>query len=317
MRTSSHVRVVLLATFAWVLAAATASAQGVFYLRSGSLLSVEAPAAGSATATLATRIPAGEDFLLATFSSAPLDHDIVVGDARGVVFLGTGRPGMDGCARVTMTLARLTGAAQSMVATGAAVTTIRPRRKVTEPIIVPMALADTLVAASGDRLVFQVRVRNECGGERNVSVLYDSVGRASRVELVMVGATTTTTSTTTTTTTIPQTCLDTATGIAGVRCRLEAVDVIIRGTSPASLGGPRFAARLSRKIERALTFVRAAELVEATPRRLRKARRQVARFLTQVARGRGNGRVAPDVGDSLSGLAQGAASGLDALVAGG
>ena len=317
MRTSSRVRVVLLATFAWVLAAATASAQGVFYLRSGSLLSPEAPAPGATTATLSTRIPAGEDALLATFTSAPVDHDLVVTEARGVVFLGTGRPGMDGCARVTMSLARLTGAAQGTVASGMLVTTIRPRRKVTEPIIVPMALADQLVAAAGDRLVFQVRVANLCGGDRNVSVLYDSVGRASRVEMIVSGATTTTTTSTTTTTTVPPTCLDTATGIAGVRCRLEAMDAVVRGASPASLGGTRFAGRLSRRIDRALTFVRAAELVEATPRRLRKVRRQVGRFLAQLARGRGNGRVAPEVGDPLATLAQGASSGLDALLAGG
>jgi hypothetical protein len=316
MRTSSRARVVLLLTVAWALAAATASAQSVLYLHSGGLLSVDAPAPGGTTAVVSTRLPSGEDALLASFTSAPFDHDLSVGDVRGVVFLGTGRPGMDGCARVTLSLSRLTGAAQTIVASGMRVTTIRPRRKVIDPIIVPMSVSTAMVAAQGDRLVFDVRVSNECGGERNVAVLYDSVGRASRVELVPEGVTTTTTSTTSTTTTLPATCLDTATGIAGVRCRLEAMDAILRGASPAALGGPRFANRLSHRVDRALTFVRAAELVEATPRRLRKGRRQITRFLAQLARGRSTGRVAPELGEPLVSLAQGAGGGLDALLVG-
>jgi hypothetical protein len=315
MRTSSRARVVVL-TIAWALAAATASAQEVFYLRAGGVLSPDAPAAGATTVTLSTRIPSGESALLASFTSAPLDHDLVVAETRGVVFLGTGRPGMDGCAHVTMSLVRLTGAAETQVATGDRVTTIRPRRKVSDPIVVPMAIADGLVVPSGDRLVFDVRVANECGGERNVSVLYDSLGRPSRLELVVSGVTTTTTTSTSSTTTLPATCLDTATGIAAVRCRLEAMDTIVRGTSPASLGGVVFAGRLARKIDRALTFVRAAELVEATPRRLRKARRQLVRFAVQLGRGRSTGRVAPEVGDPLGSLAQGATAGLQILVGG-
>ena len=316
MRTSSRARVVLLTTIAWALAAATASAQEIFYLRAGGVLSPDAPPAGATTASISTRIPSGENALLASFTSAPLDHDLVVSDARGVVFMGTGRPGMDGCARVGMSLTRLAGAAETQIADGERVTTLRPRRKVTDPIVVPMAISDGLVVPAGDRLVFDVRVGNECGGERNVSVLYDSFGRASRLELVVAGATTTTTTTTSTTTTLPATCLDTATGIAAVRCRLEAMDAIVRGSSPASLGGPVVAGRLSRRIDRALPFVRAAELVEATPRRLRKARRQLVRFTTQLARGRSTGRVAPEVGDPLGSLAQGATAGLQALVGG-
>src|SRR5262249_53420404 len=88
MRTSSRARVVLLMTIAWALAAATASAQEIFYLRAGSVLSPASPPAGAATASLSTRIPRGEDALLASFTSAPLDHDLVVSAARGVVFLG-------------------------------------------------------------------------------------------------------------------------------------------------------------------------------------------------------------------------------------
>jgi hypothetical protein len=319
MRTSSRARVVLLLTVVWALAAATASAQSVLYLRSGTVLSENAPQSGAATAALSTRIPGGEDTLLGTFVSAPLDHDLVVDEVRGVVFLGTGRPGMDGCAHVSMVLSRLTAAPETIVASGTLTTSIRPRRKVSDPVIVPMGLSAPLVAGPGDRLAFYVTVGNECGGERSVAILYDSVSRASRVELVLPGPSTTTTSTTTpssTTTTLPPSCLDTATGLAGVRCRLETMDGIVRAASPASLGGPRFLGRLGRRIDRALTFVRAAELVDATPRRLRKGRGQVMRFVGQLARGRATGRVAPEVGDPLASLAEGAAGGLSALLVG-
>jgi hypothetical protein len=171
---------------------------------------------------------------------------------------------------------------------------------VTDPIIVPMAVSDGLVVPAGDRLVFDVRVANECGGERNVSVLYDSLGRASRLELVVPGVTTTTTTSSTTTTTLPVTCLDTATGIAAVRCRLEAMDAIVRGTSPASLGGPAFAGRLARRIDRALTFVRrrarrgdaaTASQGAAPARAVRRAARARPLDGSGRARGRGSARL--------------------------
>jgi hypothetical protein len=321
MRASLRAVATLLVATAVPLVVSTASAQDLYYLRTGTLLSPEAPPSGAATALLSTKIPAGENALLATFTSAMFAADVVLSDARAVVFLGTGRPGMDGCARVTATLGRLAGAAQATVASGTIVTTIRPRRRVTDPIIVPLAVSDATLAAPGDRIVLQVRVTNECGGERNVSVMYDSVGRPSRVELLVNGATTTTTTTTTldattsTTTTLPPSCLVTATELAAVRCRLEAMDGILRGTSPADLGGARFRDRLERRVERALALARAAELLAPTKRRLKRARKQLARFAQLVDKGRGDGRVATEVGGTLSSLAQGATSGLDALLA--
>ena len=324
MRTFSRVCVVFSSLFVWALAAATASAQDVLYLRAGAVLSATPPAAGATTAVISKTLPAGEDALLGSFASEPFDHEVVLGQVRSLVYLGTGRPGMDGCAVVTTSLVRLTGQAQSTVASGTLETSILPRRQVIDPIVVPMPLVDPLVAAAGDRVIFEVRVANQCGGERRLVLLYDSVGRASAVELYAPGATTSTTTTTlvgettsTSTTTLPPTCLETATGLALVRCRLETMDGIIRGSSPAMLGGPRFKRRLERRIDRALTSVRAAELIEATPRRVRKGRRQVVRFLAQLSRGQGNGRVAREVGDPLAVLAQGAMSGLDAILVGG
>ena len=311
MRTSPRARIVLLLTFGWVLAATAASAQDVYYLRSGGLLSPTPPPAGSATVIQTTSVPSGQDRLLGSFTSTPLDHDVTAAEARGIVYIGTGRPGMDGCARVTMSLVRQTGASQVDVAKGTIVTSIRSRKNVTAPIVVPLVIDDPLVAATGDRIVFHVRVANDCGGERNVSILYDSYGRASSVELVVPGVTTTTTSTT-----LPATCLDSATGLAAVRCRLEAMDAIVRHTSPAMLGGVRFAARLSRRVDRALTFVRAAEL-QPTPRRLFKSRRQLGRFATLLAHGRSDGRVAAEVGDPLGTLAEGATANLEAFIFGG
>jgi hypothetical protein len=319
MRTSSRARVVLLSAVVWALAVATASAQEAFYLRAGGILSPVPPAPGSATATLTTRIEPGDDALLGTFVSDPSENDVVVGQVLGVVYLGTGRPGMDGCAHVTYTLSRVTSGAKEVVANGSLDTSIRGRRNVVDPIVVPMPVTTSLVASTGERLAFDVRVQNLCGGERRVSILYDSVGRASAVELYAPGATTTSTTVTTTTTaagattttaTLPPTCRETATGLAAVRCRLEAMDALIRQSSPASLGGQRFVTRLSRRVARALTFVRAAELIEATPGRIRKARKQVSKFSTQLGRGRSNGRVDRQIGDPLAALAQGAKSGL-------
>ena len=319
MRTSSRARVVfLLAVVSWALAAVTASAQETLYLRAGGNLSPVAPAPGSATAILTTRIAPGDDALLGTFVSDPRENDVMVGQVLGVVYLGTGRPGMDGCAHVTYTLSRVTGGAKELVASGTLDTSIRGRRNVVDPIVIPMPLTTSLVASTGERLSFDVRVQNLCGGERRASILYDSVGRASAVELYAPGATTSTTVTTTTTAagattttaTLPPTCLETATGLAAVRCRLEAMDTLIRQSSPASLGGQRFVTRLSRRVARALTFVRAAELIQPTPGRIRKARKQVSKFSTQLGRGRSVGRVDPQVGDPLAALAQGAKSGL-------
>jgi hypothetical protein len=47
------------------------------------------------------------------------------------------------------------------------------------------------------------------------------------------------------------------------------MDTLIRQSSPASLGGQRFVTRLSRRVARALTFVRAAEHNQPPPGRIR------------------------------------------------
>jgi hypothetical protein len=94
------------------------------------------------------------------------------------------------------------------------------------------------------------------------------------------------------------------------------MDGILRATSPASLGGPRFLRRLSRRVQKSLRFVRAAEVIGPTPRRLRKGRRHVGRFVVLLGRGQADGRVAREVGDPLLSLANGAASGLDAALVG-
>jgi hypothetical protein len=307
---------------ACLLSGATASAQNVFHLRAGGILHPDPPADGSNTAVASKVVPNGENPLISTFISDELPQDLLFNEARAVLYLGTGRPGMDGCARVTTSIARVAGAVQTAVASGELQTTIRPRRHVIDPVVVAMAIGDSLLASAGDRIVLQVRVANECGGERNVSLMYDSAGRPSRIELVVTAATTSTTTgvspttATTTTTTLPLTCLDMATGLAGVRCRLEAIDTIIRTSSPASLGGRRFVGRLARRVERALALVRASELIEATPRRLRRGRRQVMRFSAQLARGRSDGRVAVEVGGPLYALSSGAVAGLSALLGG-
>jgi hypothetical protein len=150
--------------------AATASAQETLYLRAGRHPLALSPAPGAATATLTTRIEPGDDALLGTFVSDPGESDVLVGRVLGIVYLGTGRPGMDGCAHVTYTLSRVTGGAKETVANGSLDTSIRGRRNVVDPIVIPMPLTTSLVASTGERLAFDVRVQNLCGGERRVSI---------------------------------------------------------------------------------------------------------------------------------------------------
>src|SRR5262249_14361177 len=75
MRTFSHGRVILPLVF-WAFATSVASAQSIFYLRAGSLLSQEAPGAAGTTAMISTTVPNGEDILIGTFASVPVGHDV-------------------------------------------------------------------------------------------------------------------------------------------------------------------------------------------------------------------------------------------------
>jgi hypothetical protein len=116
-----------------------------------------------------------------------------------------------------------------------------------------------------------------------------------------------------TTTTQPTTCVDTAVGLAAVRCRLDLVANVLRTTPVDRLGGRRAATRLRRSLGRASVHLAAAELRGMTAGRLGAVAKDVHRFRKQVVRA--NGRIAGDVSDRLLGLVDGAADHLGALAA--
>jgi hypothetical protein len=238
--------------------------------------------------------------LLGSFASDPFDHDVVLGQVRSLVYLGTGRPGMDGCAVVTTSLVRLTGSAQSTVASGTLETSILPRRQVIDPIVVPMPLVDPLVAAAGDRVIFEVALLTSAAASAASCCSYDSVGRASAVELYApgdhvdhdhyAGATTSTT-----TTTLPDVSRD-----RDRLLRAAGSKRWITSDRRPRWGGPRFSGAFERRIDR--SPVRAALIRD--PRRVRKAAARSS-APTQLSRGQGNGRVARGR-RSAAALAQGA-----------
>jgi hypothetical protein len=124
-----------------------------------------------------------------------------------------------------------------------------------------MAIATPLAAAPSDRLVFDVRVRND-GGRRSVFLLYASVGRASHLSccrrrhdhgddehhhLDDAGPT----------------CLDVATGLAGFAAG-SGHGQDMRHVA-ASLGSVRFAARLSGRGPRSPSSAARADQGHAAP----------------------------------------------------
>src|SRR5262245_40442526 len=116
-----------------------------------------------------------------------------------------------------------------------------------------------------------------------------------------------------TTTTQPTTCVDTAIGLAAVRCRLGLVADVLRTTPVDRLGGRRSAKRLRRILGRASFHLAAAELRGMTAGRLGAVTKDLHRFRKQVVHA--NSRIAGDVGHRLLELVDGAADHLGALAA--
>jgi hypothetical protein len=241
MRPSSRAPVLVLLTLGWVLAAATASAQSAYYLRRGGLLALDPPAANSTAAVVSASLPSGGAALLASFASATLTADVLADGVAADLYLGTGKSGMNGCASISVTLSRTHGTTSTVVATGDLTTSIGPRHDITGPIGVPLTAGQPLLAATGERLVFAVRVANHCAEARTVSLLYDAPERASALAMTPVAPTSTTSttvlpgaSTTSTTTLAPLDCLATAAGLAAVDCRLTRIQEMLQAASPSS-----------------------------------------------------------------------------------
>jgi len=116
-----------------------------------------------------------------------------------------------------------------------------------------------------------------------------------------------------TTTTQPTTCVDTAVGLAAVRCRLGLVADVLRTTPVDELGGRPSAKRLRRCLGRASVHLAAAERRGMTRGRLDAVAKDVKHFRKQVVRA--SGRIPGDVDDRLLVLVDGTIAEMGALVA--
>jgi hypothetical protein len=115
----------------------------------------------------------------------------------------------------------------------------------------------------------------------------------------------------TTSTTAPaETCLDTASGIDAVRCRLSFMSQDIATASEADLGGKKLAQKLASRIAKAQTLV--GDPVK--PRRLKKAGHQLKAFSKQLGSAVGGGKVKAEFGTPLEVLATDAQNELAGLV---
>ena len=302
----------LLLALAAVLTASSARAVQTFHLRSNALLSPFPPDAAATTQQIDVYVHDNEDALIGSFTSGLLAADVIAGGASAAVFLGTGQNGMDGCAHVTVNLVRLSTSAT--VATGTVLTSLVARRQVTGPVNVPLTIGASPLAATSERFVLQLRVTNSCGSARTVSLLYDSPGRDGRIDITPPTTTTTTLGTApTTTTTVPWSCLDSASGLGAVQCRLELIDGILRNAVPASQRAARFDRRLIGRVEHSLAVVHAAELQGATRRRVRRLRRQLGNLGRAIQHGQVQGLVGADVAARVDPLIIGTMSALSAV----
>ncbi len=109
-----------------------------------------------------------------------------VGTVTAFEFLGTGQNGMNGCADVATTFFKQPPSGER-IALGylyQSGVTITAKNGAPEPLqfALPVggSLADRTILA-GDRLGFEIVVLNRCGGQRNVTLQYDSLGHPSRL----------------------------------------------------------------------------------------------------------------------------------------
>jgi hypothetical protein len=123
--------------------------------------------------------------------------------------------------------------------------------------------------------------------------------------------TTVTTAPPTTTTAGPTSCLDTALGIAAVRCRLAAMTSSMSAASQTDLGGRGLEHRLAAKLKKVHKL---ADKDPTSTKRLKGAAKQLHGFLTQLNKGIASGKVSSTLGTDLATLASEAQNELGGLI---
>ena len=253
--------------------AASASAVGPFYLRGGGTLSIAAPVATVPRDDVSAAIGAGRRAVLAEFRSARMTERVEAATATAILYLVTGRLGMENCAVVTAELSRRSPLDErTVVGTGSLPTSILPRRQTDTPIVVTFPLTGP-VALPADQIALSIGVENRCSEARTPALRYDALGWVSALRLDGVPASTTTTTTTPTTSTTgiptepppPTTTTTTTTtlpypfgclfqpleGYEAVFCRLDTLGEVLLEEGPTSFGGTARYDRVLRRLEEA------------------------------------------------------------------
>jgi hypothetical protein len=300
----------------------SARAFGPLYLREGRTLSIAAPVALEPRDDVSASIGAGKRAVLAEFRSSPAAERVDVATATAILYLVTGRAGMENCAVVTAELSRRSPLDErTVVGTGSLATSILPRRETTNPIRVTFPVTSP-VALPNDQIALTISVENRCSEARTPSLRYDALGWISALVLEGVPATTTTTTTTvapaipTTTTTLPWPtgCLfQPLAGYEAVYCRLDTLRQVLVEEGPSSFGGAAAYGRLERRLEQAGNRVDVAQSGKRVRRQLRRAPQHLGAFGRLVRRGGRQGLIDPDLGEELSGLAAAAVAQIGTL----
>jgi hypothetical protein len=200
MRIASSLALLLLAL---PLSSAVAAPDGaVFYLH-GSGTPVPLGGGGTAKAFLRSDAPTAQDALrtdgvlvhkqetaaVLEFVATPSAAGVIpLGAASATLYLTTSKEVMTACADVTVILFRRSAGVRTQVGSGTAVNlTINPPPLGSRatPQTIPITVDGTLdqrTLQSGDGLAMETRVHNHCGDYRYLSVFYDAVNQASRIQ---------------------------------------------------------------------------------------------------------------------------------------
>lgn len=294
---------------------------GPLYFRSGRFLSPIAPVSTAPQDDISETIGAGQRAVLAEFSSASMPARVEAEGAGAVLYMVTGRLGMQNCAVVNVELARRSQGQRTVVGTGSLATSLLARRDTVGPIVVPITLTGVL-ALQGDQIALSVEVENRCGEARSVTLRYDALGwlSALRIDGASEPPTTTTTTTPATTTTmvsttvvVPSTTTTTLPypfgclfqpleGYEAVFCRLDTLDEVLVEEGPSSFGGGARYGRVQRRLDQARGRVSLALSGKRRPRQLRRAIQELEIMGRLVRRGVRQGLIDSDLGEELTAL---------------
>lgn len=261
-------------------APAVAATPPSLYMRELFTLSPDAPTAPKPLTNASVRIPAGQTALVGQFLTEPMGEEQTAGSAYASLFLVSGRGGMPECADITVETFRKTSLDERIVTgTETVQDTVVPKRKLTEPLIVPVEITDGVLAEPGDRLGVAVIVTNRCTRQKGVTLYYNAGIFPSGVVFSDAPTTTTTTTVTSTTTTttdgggstttttiipnqpVPASCLvEPQTGYNEIRCQIDTMDVITRSQPWTGLHGRVARKRLLVRLSRARAWLDTASV---------------------------------------------------------